>query len=93
MAEGDKYLDYRSETLEWTAKPWSISLGAFLETKLRVFNSPCGQQFEAITFKTPGCQQSEKSLSATKNVPMNMTDYIIAVREMGSIAQLQRPWV
>jgi len=33
MAEGDEYLDYHDETLERTAKPWSVSLGAFLETK------------------------------------------------------------
>jgi len=30
MAEGDEYLDYRAETLEQMAKPWSVSLGAFL---------------------------------------------------------------
>ena len=55
MAEGDEYLDYRDETLERMAKPWSVSFGAFLETKWRVLNSPYGQQFEAITFtKTPG---------------------------------------
>ena len=73
MAEGDEYLDYRDETLERTAKPWSASLGVFLETKWRVLNSPYGQQFEAITFtKTPG-RQSGKSSSATKNVPMNTT--------------------
>jgi len=62
MAEGDEYLDYRDETLEWTAKPWSVSLGAFLEMKWRVLNSPYEQQFEAITFtKTPGYRQSGKS--------------------------------
>ena len=31
MAEGDEYLDYRDETLEQTAKPWNILLGAFLK--------------------------------------------------------------
>ena len=30
MAKGDEYLDCHNETLEWTAKPWSVSLGAFL---------------------------------------------------------------
>ena len=29
MAESDKYLDYRDETLERTVKPWSASLGVF----------------------------------------------------------------
>ena len=33
MAKGDEHLDYHDETLEWMAKPWSVSLGAFLETK------------------------------------------------------------
>ena len=62
MAEGDEYLDYCDETLERTAKHWSVSLGTFLETKWRILNSPYGQQFEAITFtKTPGRRQSGKS--------------------------------
>ncbi len=39
MAEGDEYLDYLAETLEWAAKPWSTSLGAFLEMKWQVLNS------------------------------------------------------
>ena len=74
MAEGNEYLDYRAETLERAAKPWSISLGAFLKTKWLVLNSPYGQQFKAIILtKTPGHRQSGKSLSVTKNVPMNMT--------------------
>ena len=42
MAEDDKYLDHLDETLERTAKPWSVSLGVFFETK--------SQEFEAITF-------------------------------------------
>ena len=50
MAEGDDYLDYCDEPLEWTAKPWSILLGVFLEMKWWVLNSPYGQQFEAIAF-------------------------------------------
>ena len=39
MAESDEYLDYRDETLERTAKPWSASLGLFFETKWRVLNA------------------------------------------------------
>ena len=39
MAEGDKYLDYRDETLERTAKPWNNLLGVFIETKWRVLNT------------------------------------------------------
>ena len=31
MAECDKCLDYHDETLERMAKPWSVSLGVFLE--------------------------------------------------------------
>ena len=55
MGEGDTYLDYLDETLEWAAKLWSALLGAFLKTKWWVLNSPYGQQFEAITLtKTPG---------------------------------------
>ena len=74
LAEGDEYLDYFDETLERTAKPWSTLLGAFLETKWRVLNSPYGQQFEGITFtKTPGRRQSGKNSSATKNGPMDTT--------------------
>ena len=30
-AEGDKYLDYHNETIEWTAKYWGALLGAFLD--------------------------------------------------------------
>ena len=70
MAEGDEL----NETLERAAKPWSALLGALLETKRQVLNSPYGQQFKAITFtKTPGCRQSGKNLSATKNTLMNTT--------------------
>ena len=36
MVEGDKYLDYLDETLEWVAKLWSTWLGVFLETKRQV---------------------------------------------------------
>ena len=55
MAKGDTYLDYLDETLERAVKLWSALLGAYLETKWRVLNSPYGQQFEAITLtKTPG---------------------------------------
>ena len=32
MAEDDRYSDYLDETIEWAAKPWSASLGAFLKT-------------------------------------------------------------
>ena len=39
MAEGDEYLDYCNEPLEWTAKPWSASLGVFFETKWWVLNA------------------------------------------------------
>ena len=31
--EGEKYLDYQDETFELVKKPWSASLGAFLEMK------------------------------------------------------------
>ena len=39
MDEGDEYLDYRGETLERAAKPWSASLGVFLKMKWRVLNA------------------------------------------------------
>ena len=39
MAEGDEYLDYLNETLEWATKPWSASLGTFLEMQWQVLNS------------------------------------------------------
>ena len=39
MAEGDEYSDYCDEPLERTMKPWSASLGVFLETKWRVLNN------------------------------------------------------
>ena len=59
----DEYLDFLDKTLERTAKPWSTLLGAFLEAKRRVLNSPYGQQFEGITFtKTPVRRQSGKNL-------------------------------
>ena len=39
MAEGDEYLDYLDETLEWATKLWSASLGVFLKTKWWVLNA------------------------------------------------------
>ena len=38
-AKGDKYLDYRDETFEQVAKPWSSSLGVLFETRWRVLNA------------------------------------------------------
>ena len=85
MAEGDEYLDYRDETLERTVKPWSVSFGAFHETKWRVLNSPYGQQFEAIIFtKIPGCRQAGKSLSVNKNMPMNTTGTLWLCTKIGT---------
>ena len=82
-SEGEKYLDYHDETLERTAKSWSVPLGAFLETKWWVLSSLYGQQFKAITFtKTPGHRQSGKSSSATKHMPMNMTGTLWLCKKM-----------
>ena len=39
MAEGDEYVDYLNEVLEQAVKPWSTSLGVFLETKQPVLKS------------------------------------------------------
>ena len=83
MGEGDEYLDYLDKTLEQAVKPWSVLLGAFLETKWQVFNSPYRQQFDAIKFtKTPGRRQSGKKLSTTKNTPLNTTGMLWLSTEM-----------
>ena len=74
MAEGDKYLDYPEQTLEWMAKLLSTFVSGRCIMKWQLSHSPFEQQLEAITFtKTPGGQQSAKSLPATKNMPMSTT--------------------
>ena len=82
MAEGDEYLDYLDETLEWVVKPWSTLLGVFLEMKWRVWTHHTDGSSRLSRLQTPGCQQLGKYLSATKNAPMNTTGTLWLCTEM-----------
>ena len=51
MAKGDEYLDYRDETLEQTAKPWNILLGAFLKMETQTtYLGTFQKEFSQVAF-------------------------------------------